>query len=353
MRDHTSKSKNALRTLRRYWLPLVVVALLTVAVFGGQPAWAADGVTLGQTVPTPTPTSPPAPPTATPAPAPDNNGGNGDNDDNGGGDTGGDAGGAPASDAAAGGEAAAPAAEAAAVTETPTSTVVLTGTVTAVTLNVRQGPSTTFPAIGRFTAGTTVNVLARNVDGAWLLVCCTASGGTGWVSAEFVAPAFSAAEAAGLSVSNSLATTGTVTSTVTSTVTPAAAPLTGSGTVDVLTLNIRQGPTTSAPVVGRFRQGNTFTVQGTNEAGDWYLVCCVPGTQNPGWISAQFATLTSGAADAGAAASEAAPEAAPEATPEPAAEAPAATDTAPAGEATPAPTESAGSTSSGVTDVLW
>ena len=36
-----------------------------------------------------------------------------------------------------------------------------------------------------------------------------------------------------------------------------------------------------------------------------------------------------------------------------AAEAPAATDTAPAGEATPAPTESAGSTSSGVTDVLW
>ena len=342
MRDHTSKSKNALRALRRYWLPLAVIALLSVAVFAGQPAWAADGVTLGQTVPTPTPTSPPAPPTTTPAPAPDNNGGNSGGDNGGDSDAGGDAGGAPASDSAAGGEAAAPATEAAAVTETPTSTVVLTGTVTAVTLNVRQGPATTFPVIGRFTAGTVVNVLARNVDGAWLLVCCTASGGTGWVSAEFEAPAFSAAEAAGLSVSNSLATTGTVTSTVTSTVTPAAAPLTGSGTVDVLTLNIRQGPSTSAPVVGRFRQGNTFTAQGANEAGDWYLVCCVPGTQNPGWISAQFATLNSGATDA----------AAPAATPEPAAEAPAATDAAPAGEATPAPAESAGA-SSGVTDVLW
>jgi hypothetical protein len=63
MNDQTSAIGNALRLLRRYWIPVAVVALFGVMLFAGQPAWAADGASIGQTVPTPTPTAPPAPPT--------------------------------------------------------------------------------------------------------------------------------------------------------------------------------------------------------------------------------------------------------------------------------------------------
>jgi uncharacterized protein YgiM (DUF1202 family) len=123
----------------------------------------------------------------------------------------------------------------------------------------------------------------------------------------------------------------------------------GNGTVDVLTLNIRQGPSTATPVVGRFRQGNTFTVQGANAAGDWYLVCYVPGSQGAGWVSAQFVTLGDAAAATPAAEATSAPT---EAATTPAAEAtPPASEETPAAEATPEPTAPAETT--GVTDVLW
>jgi uncharacterized protein YraI len=216
--------------------------------------------------------------------------------------------------------------------------------------------------IGRLTVGSAVNVLARNADGTWLPVCCTTAGGNGWVSAEFVAPNFSTAEAASLGVSDSLVTTATVTSAVTGTVVAAVTPLEGAGTVDVLTLNIRQGPGTSNPVVGRFRQGDTFTVQGTNAAGDWYLVCCVPGSQATGWVSAQYATLGAAAAETPAAPAAATETPAVDAAATPAAPVEAApTEAAPdSAEATPTPTAPAESadagsseTASGVADVLW
>ncbi len=357
MKNQRSFVGTTIRLLRRYWIPVAVVTLLSLAVFAGQPAWAADGGSnINQTVPTPTPPAPPpatSEPAPTAAPAPDNDDGdNGGSEENSGG----------GEESSGGGEATAPstgaaAAPVAAAGEVPTSTATLTGTVTAVTLNVRQGPGTTNPVIGRLTAGSTVTVLARNVDGTWLLVCCTTGGSNGWVSAEFIAPNFSAAEAAGLGVSNSLVTTATVTSPVTGTVAAAVKPLAGSGAVDVLTLNIRQGPSTSTPVVGRFRQGDTFTVQGTNQAGDWYLVCCVPGSQASGWVSAQFATLASGAADAAAAETPTAPAAATPAAPVEPAPTEAAQEAAEATPTPEAPAEStdAGSdeTASGVTDVLW
>lgn len=348
-KNQTSFVGTAVRLLRRYWIPVAIVAMLSLTIFAGQPAWAADGgPDIGQTVPTPTPlaptatSAPPAEPTATPAPPAEPT-----------------ATSAPAPDN--GGETAAPVESAAApvVENAAVATSTLTGTVTAVTLNVRQGPGTSNPVIGRLTAGSAVNVLARTADGTWLLVCCTTAGGNGWVSAQYVAPNFSAAEAASLGISDSLVTTATVTSPVTGTVVAAVTPLEGAGTVDVLTLNIRQGPGTSNPVVGRFRQGDTFNVQGTNAAGDWYLVCCVPGSQTAGWVSAQYATLGAAATETPAAPTET-PAADAAATPAAPVEEAAPTEAAPeSAEATPTPeapaesTDAGSETASGVADVLW
>ena len=58
--------------------------------------------------------------------------------------------------------------------------------------------------------------------------------------------------------------------------------------VDTLALNVRQGPSVDAPVIGKLQQDAVVKVYGQNEAGDWWFVCCVPDTTTPGWVAAEF-----------------------------------------------------------------
>ncbi len=68
---------------------------------------------------------------------------------------------------------------------------------------------------------------------------------------------------------------------------PTVAPgLTGS--VNVPRLNVRQGPGTTFPVVGTVSQGETVTILSRNEVGDWWRACCITGTNQDGWMAAQF-----------------------------------------------------------------
>jgi tetratricopeptide (TPR) repeat protein len=52
-------------------------------------------------------------------------------------------------------------------------------------LNVRSGPGTSFPAIGRLAPGTLVAVAGREPRGEWLQICCV-NGRSGWVTAAGV-----------------------------------------------------------------------------------------------------------------------------------------------------------------------
>ena len=68
---------------------------------------------------------------------------------------------------------------------------------------------------------------------------------------------------------------------------PTVAPgLTGS--VNVPRLNVRQGPGTTFPVVGTVSQRETVTILSRNEVGDWWRACCITGTNQDGWMAAQF-----------------------------------------------------------------
>ena len=72
----------------------------------------------------------------------------------------------------------------------------LTGAVSVVVLNVRQGPGTAFDVIGTVTQSAVVEILERNQDGSWWRMCCIANTEqTGWVSAQFVTPDFEASRA--------------------------------------------------------------------------------------------------------------------------------------------------------------
>jgi hypothetical protein len=55
------------------------------------------------------------------------------------------------------------------------------------------------------------------------------------------------------------------------------------------TLNVRSGPGTSYPRVGQIRRGETYTITGKTQAGDWWQV-----TYNgkPAWVSAELVTVS-------------------------------------------------------------
>ncbi len=61
-------------------------------------------------------------------------------------------------------------------------------------------------------------------------------------------------------------------------------------TVNVATLNVREGAGTQFPVVGTLAIGDVVNVLARNEANTWWYVCCIPGTNDGGWISAQLLT---------------------------------------------------------------
>lgn len=61
-----------------------------------------------------------------------------------------------------------------------------------------------------------------------------------------------------------------------------------SATVAVLRLNVRSGPGTNFDVLGVVTNGQALSVLGSNEIGDWWQVCCLPGTDTVGWVASQF-----------------------------------------------------------------
>jgi len=220
MQSQNDRSQNRAHWLGRPWTVLTIVAFAAILLLAGQPLLAADTrPEINQTVPPPTP----APSVTNPADDADTDNGSTSNDSTG------------------------------AVTPQPGAAASgLTAVVDVLTLNVRQGPATTFPVIGKLTQGMTVTVQARNTAGDWWLVCCVPNSQTsGWVSAALIVPSFGAEQAAALPISDSAVTTDPLTATTTSTTT-VAAPVPGSrpGVVAGVNLNVRQGPSTDNPVVG-------------------------------------------------------------------------------------------------------
>ncbi len=231
----------ALLTRGRSVLP-AMAAFLTLTAALAIPLWAAPpALPLYQTVPPPEPTDTPQPrPTAT--------------QDN--------------------GEAAqAPAATATAAPEGPPTELppielpagVLTGVVTAEPrLNIRAAPSTEAEITGKLEPGTVIGVEGRNPAGDWWYVCCAPGGQSrGWVSAEFVQPNFTAAQAAALPVVDveapSSQATDTVTATAAITVT-ATSTATGAPAGAALALTMAQTPTLAQQgqeVAIRFTISNT------------------------------------------------------------------------------------------------
>ena len=180
-----------LRRLRRRTLPILptVLGLLFGAMlwFGSSYALAADRpLDLQQTIPTPLPTAPEptaVPPTPIP-PRPNDENNDQEQDNN-------------------AEENSAPAESQPEISAVPqiTTTTLLSATVLAPRINVRQGPGPNFAVIGNLVADTQGTVLGTNASRTWLNLCCLpGTETTGWVSASLVAVEGTAEELAALPV---------------------------------------------------------------------------------------------------------------------------------------------------------
>jgi uncharacterized protein YraI len=283
MHSRLDKTQGLARYARRHWLLLTVAGLAFVALLAGQPAFAADArPAVNQTVPPPTPR-----PTSE-----SNNNKNNDNNNNNDSNNQSDSSGAESSQTEA---------PTAVATETAPAAGALTAVVQVVSLNVRQGPGTTYPVVGKLAEGKEVTVEGRNEAGDWWYICCVADSDTrGWVSAALVTPSFAADQAAALPVvASEPAPAATPAPSASAATTATTATTTGGvqGTVAGVNLNVRSGPSTDDAVLGKLRGSDTVTVLGRNAGGDWLYICCIGTPAQNGWVSTQFITPAFAAGD--------------------------------------------------------
>lgn len=283
MYSRSKKTQGLAPFARRHWLLLTVAGLAFLALLAGQPAFAADvRPDVNQTVPPPTP-----------RPSSDNNNNKDNNSNNNDSNNQSDNGGAASSQTET---------PAAVATETAAAAGANTAVVQVVSLNVRQGPGTTYPVVGKLAEGNEITVEGRNEAGDWWYICCIAGGDTrGWVSAALVTPNFATEQAAALPV---VASEPAPEATPVPTAAPADTSTAGStagggiqGTVAGVNLNVRSGPSTDDPVLGKLRGSDTVTVLGRNAGGDWLYICCIGTPATNGWVSAQFITPAFAAGD--------------------------------------------------------
>ncbi len=65
--------------------------------------------------------------------------------------------------------------------------------------------------------------------------------------------------------------------------------------VTIAELNIRSGPGTVYPILGKARLNDSFTVLARTARGDWLQLCCIGGKE--GWAAAQYLRLEGGSID--------------------------------------------------------
>lgn len=128
-----------------------------------------------------------------------------------------------------------------------------TGKVTADVLNLRSGKSLGSSVIGKIPQNTAVNVLDSS-DKTWVKV--SYNNKTGYVSKEFI----------------SLNST-------------ASASL-GAGTITATSLNVRKTASTSAAIVGKFKQNDVVNVE--SKSGSWYYVS---SGNVKGFVSGEYVTV--------------------------------------------------------------
>ncbi len=145
-------------------------------------------------------------------------------------------------------------------------------------LNLRTGPSLTHAVVGKAFRGASVDVIDQQAS--WYQIK-TVLGTTGWVLGDFLQVPNSAAVVA----APAGAAAPVIVAPVAVAAAPAAvAPAAMSGLVNAGRTNMRQGPGTGFPAVGKLGARTSLTLVARH--GEWYKVRTANGTN--GWVSAEL-----------------------------------------------------------------
>lgn len=142
--------------------------------------------------------------------------------------------------------------------------------VTGSVVNLRQGPGTTHPVVGKVDQGTRLSVLDSTPG--WYQVTAP-DGVQGYITAAYVKAAASSQSSASDPVAAPTKSS--------SSISESASPAVRSGEVTGRVVNLRFGPGTTYPRIGQVKQGECLEI--FNSSGDWYLVKSDGGQQ--GWIA--------------------------------------------------------------------
>jgi heat shock protein HslJ/uncharacterized protein YraI len=161
----------------------------------------------------------------------------------------------------------------------PPSTSGLVG-VTTEPLNVRSGPSSSYPSYGTLPAGTTVTITGANQNLSWYQIIIPASvdaSGLGWVSASFVQVQGSGQPP--------VVPTPTVAPPI---VVPTPPPTTTPYVITLEPLNARTGPGSQYPSLGTIPANTTIPVNGVSPDGAWFMLNFSNSPTGQVWINAAF-----------------------------------------------------------------
>ena len=143
------------------------------------------------------------------------------------------------------------------------------GTVTATSLYVRSGASTSHNILGTVSKGNTVEI--KDTQNGWHKI--SYKGDHGWVSGKYISST-SDSSTSGSTTSNGSTSTGTTQSSKT-------------GTITATSLNVRSGAATSYSILGTLSNGKTVTIYG--ESNGWYKISYNGGY---GWVSKTYVSTT-------------------------------------------------------------
>ncbi len=137
--------------------------------------------------------------------------------------------------------------------------------VLAYTLNIRSGPSSTYPIVGTVTQLNFVQMLERDTNGIWVKIR-TNSGVIGWVHSGWLSPLSSINDLAAAPVESL----------------PATEAYVPTATVTAYALNVRTGPDIAYPPITVIYAGHYVTLLGRDTWGVWVKIRTASGTE--GWV---------------------------------------------------------------------
>lgn len=156
-------------------------------------------------------------------------------------------------------------------------------------INVRSKPDQTSASLGTLKNGDQVQIIGKDVSGAWWQITYSASAdGKGWIASAYVNAEGNGATLPVIDPSGAIIPTANPINTIA----PTNAPFTSTSNAKTASvqskINVRSGPGSNYNSLGLLNPGDIVTLTGRNETSAWLQIIYPGGPDDRGWVSAAY-----------------------------------------------------------------